>query len=363
MSDPIPDRTQAYDDGDETDGTQAYSDEETGSTQAYEDASHTQAYDDSQNTGPVTQAYSDETSARDSVGESQVDGRTLLHGLGPDDEVDLPSGTVTVEAVVAGDAGTGHRATGEAAVYRVRTTDGQTRALKLYRAFDDPKHEPNPEALRRIQAIQDADVLRLFDYGTGSRKWRGRFCYELAAFAEGGTMLSTGDGAALSADDLRAEYTAETVESSVVPQIFLGLQRLHGLEIVHGDLKPQNVFFVDPGREDLVLGDYGSAKTFSEADAGAQNRATTVVKGTSLYMAPEQSENIVAYPNDYYSFGMVLLRLLYPEVNHDRRTALRSIRQRRKSGREVLGVRPRPRSTQRHHRRAHAGQHGPTLGP
>ena len=339
MSDPTPARTQAYDDQAETDGTQAYSDGESSSTQAYSDIGHVEAYG-GLSEGSTTQAYSDEPTGQGSPSGAPPDGRTLLHGLGPGDRVDLPSGTVTVDAVVAGDAGTGHRATGEAAVYRVRTETDEVRALKLYRAFDDPRHEPNPEALSRIQALKDADVLRLYDFGTGERKWRGLFCYELAAFAEGGTMLSTGDGTALDAGALRAEYTSETVAAIVVPQIFLGLQRLHGLDIVHGDLKPQNVFYVDRKRKDLVLGDYGSAKTFSDADAGAQNRATTIVKGTSLYMAPEQSENIVAYPNDYYSFGMILLRLLYPEVDEDRRAALRSIRERRKSGREIWPFNP-----------------------
>ena len=338
MSDPTPDRTQAYSDGDQTGGTQAYSDGETNATEAYSEANPTRVYSDGgdgQGGGPATQAYTDGSDRPEATQQASPDGRTLLHGLGPGDEADLPSGTVAVEAVVAGDAGTGHRATGEAAVYRVLTEAGETRALKLYRAFDDPKHEPNPEALARIQAIQDADILRLYDFGTGERKWRGRFCYELAAFAEGGTMLAHGDGTPFETEDLRTEYTAERVETNTVPQLFLGLKRLHGLRIVHGDLKPQNVFYVDSDGEDLVIGDYGSAKTFSEADADLDIRATTVVKGTSLYVAPEQANNIISPANDYFSLGMVVFHLLYPDALTDVRTTRRSIRERMVRGEEI----------------------------
>ena len=321
------------------DQTQPYSDGQPSRSQpgrAVPDVSPTQSYTDGDPARiSATRAYADGAASQGSAGGAASDGRTLLHGLGPGDEADLPSGTVTVEAVVAGDAGTGHRATGEAAVYRVRTESGETRALKLYRAFEDPRHEPNPEALARIQAIDDADVLRLYDFGTGERKWRGRFCYELAAFAKGGTMLAHGDGTPFETEDLRAEYTPKHIESNTVPQLFLGLRRLHGLRIVHGDLKPENVFYVDPDGEDLVIGDYGSAKTFSEADADLDVRATSVVKGTSLYVAPEQANNIISPANDYFSLGMMVFHLLYPDALTDVRTTRRTIRERMVRGEEV----------------------------
>jgi serine/threonine protein kinase len=86
---------------------------------------------------------------------------------------------------------------------------------------------------------------------------------------------------------------------------------LHQHRIYHCDLKPQNIFFLDEAQIDIVIGDYGSAKTF-EFDAEKQSRKTTTVKGTDFYLPPEQARGFISEKNDYYSFGMILLHLVYP---------------------------------------------------
>ena len=77
--------------------------------------------------------------------------------------------------------------------------------------------------------------------------------------------------------------------------------------IVHRDIKPDNIFISD--RSDYKLGDFGVAKTI-----GAEVTYMTS-SGTSTYMAPELRRGEQCTVNvDIYSLGMVMYKLL----NHNR---------------------------------------------
>ncbi|WP_418490546.1 serine/threonine-protein kinase [Frisingicoccus sp.] len=77
--------------------------------------------------------------------------------------------------------------------------------------------------------------------------------------------------------------------------------------IVHRDIKPQNIFVSQSG--DFKLGDFGIAKTAERTTSGTKT-------GTYRYMAPEVYNNQPYGPAvDIYSLGMVLYWML-----NDRRT-------------------------------------------
>ncbi|MCD4794507.1 MAG: SUMF1/EgtB/PvdO family nonheme iron enzyme [Bacteroidales bacterium] len=177
-------------------------------------------------------------------------------------------------------------------------------ALKLYFEFKDAENEPNTEALDRIRNIKDIDILRLYDFGTSINKYKDKFCFEISDFAYGHDLLRV--------ENLKEKYNPRFIEKELIPQIFKGILRLHENNIYHCDLKPQNVFYLDKEQTEIVIGDYGSAKTF-EFDAEKKSRKTTTVKGTDFYLPPEQARGFISEKNDYYSFGMILLHLFYPE--------------------------------------------------
>ncbi len=177
-------------------------------------------------------------------------------------------------------------------------------ALKLYFEFKDAENEPNTEALSRIKDIEDVDILNLHNYGTGINKYESKYCFEILDFAYGLDLLDV--------KNLKEKYTPDFTEKEVIPQIFKGIIKLHENRIYHCDLKPQNVFYLDKEQVEIVVGDYGSAKTF-EFDAEKKSRKTTTVKGTDFYLPPEQARGFISEKNDYYSFGMILLHLFYPE--------------------------------------------------
>jgi len=255
----------------------------------------------------VVGALSDKTGI---IGNNDSINTTVsLHGLKEGDTVELKQRCYSIKSIIS-------EGTGEASVYLVNDENSNALALKLYKEFDNPKHEPNPEALARIKEISNPDILRLIDYGLGLDKFQGKYCYELSDYAEGGDLQHC---------SIKTGLTIEFIEKQVVPEIFLGIKILHEKRIIHCDLKPGNVFFLDKDKTDLVIGDYGSAITFELASQN-EIQGVTTVKGTNHFMAPEQGEGIVSEKNDYYSLGMILLSMVYP----DSLNSLRDIQLRRK---------------------------------
>ena len=276
------------------DKTQAYSSsEDLNKTQVYSDRTYkTKAYGTTSEIAGKTVGYDSQESARIN--------KTDAHGLGIGDKILLNEKKYKITEIISGD-----NVTGEAVIYRIQDDQEKDFALKLYYKFSNPRDEPNPEALRRIKEANDPDILRLHDYGTGDNKYKNKYCFEICDFAKGSDLLSV--------PNIEEKYTIDFLRSNIIPEIFKGIRTLHNYKICHCDLKPQNIFFLDENQTDLIIGDYGSAKTFEESSE-KQSRRTSTFKGTDFYLAPEQARGIVSEKNDYHSFGMILLHLLYPEL-------------------------------------------------
>lgn len=190
----------------------------------------------------------------------------------------------------------------EAVIYKVENEQKQARVVKLYYPSAGARRGPNHLALELIHKINDKDVLRLFDFGTGKQMFAGRHSFEISEYAEGGDLLSV--------TDFKKKYSYSFIKNTLVPELFKGVQSLHQVGIIHCDLKPGNIFFKNKGQSDLVIGDYGSAKVKDQTE---ELGMVSQVIGTKYYLPPEQGRLIISEKNDYYSIGMILIHLLYPE--------------------------------------------------
>lgn len=294
-------------------------------TQPYQTASPTDKTQTYGSATDKTQAYGSDqaTEAYDGQSAKRTD-KSQAHGLGVGDRIELNGQTFEIVAIISGD-----QESAEAVIYKIRDHNATTLALKMYYQFVNFRNEPNPEALSRIKAIQHANILRLYDFGTGATKYRGTFCFEICDFARGGNLLSVAD--------LAAKFTPDFVERQVIPQLLRGITTLHQHKIYHCDLKPQNVFFSDEQQTRLVIGDYGSAKTFHEGSDKKLAR-TSMTKGTDFYLAPEQARGIVSEKNDYHALGMIILHLLYPDQVSG--THLNRIVERQFANQPIIDYRP-----------------------
>jgi len=91
----------------------------------------------------------------------------------------------------------------------------------------------------------------------------------------------------------------------VIVSVLRGLQFLHGLGLVHNDIKPDNILCVRGGH--IKIGDLGGA---DEPNDG------TKVTGTLVYMSPEQVRRFtgepseVSYSSDLYSLAITANEML-----------------------------------------------------
>jgi serine/threonine protein kinase len=91
-------------------------------------------------------------------------------------------------------------------------------------------------------------------------------------------------------------------------QISLGVHYMHTNNVLHRDLKTQNIFLLGNGR--LVLGDLGISKVLE----GTMDFAQTCI-GTPYYMSPEIFQNKpYSYKSDVWALGCVLYEMT--TLNH-----------------------------------------------
>lgn len=250
------------------------------------------------NNSQSTQAYGIPSDGTLAYGDSpNTEFKSQTHGLGIGDTLELRDKNFTITGIIS-------EGTGEAVIYKIEDVDKNVFVLKLYFEFSNTKEEPNFETLKRIKEISDPFILKLYDFGVGLDKYKGKYCFEISEFAEGGDLLSV--------SDLKEKYTTDFLEQKLIPQVLQGIKKLHEYKIYHCDLKPSNLFFKDKAQTQLLIGDYGSAKAY-DLETEKDVRKSSTVKGTDSYLPPEQARGIISEKNDYYSLGMVILHLLYPD--------------------------------------------------
>ncbi|MBL8769426.1 MAG: sigma 54-interacting transcriptional regulator [Planctomycetes bacterium] len=115
-----------------------------------------------------------------------------------------------------------------------------------------------------LHGIGHPNLTRILEYGRD-----GSTCWLVREFVEGDTLAEAGPG--LSPEHRRA----------VLIDLLRGLSHLHGLGLLHLDLKPENVLLRrGAARPEAVLTDFGFAATVA-------GHRTAAVRGTPPFIAPE----------------------------------------------------------------------------
>ena len=98
----------------------------------------------------------------------------------------------------------------------------------------------------------------------------------------------------------------------ILRQVASALSSAHRKQIVHRDLKSDNLMLAPEGGRKVKLVDFGIAKTFDES---TQLTAAGYMLGTPHYMSPEQAAGKpVDHRADLYSLGVILYEMITGEV-------------------------------------------------
>lgn len=128
---------------------------------------------------------------------------------------------------------------------------------------------------------------------------RRRFLYHVTEYLEGGTLRQwMHDHPLPGLEEVRG----------IVEQIAKGLRAFHRMEMVHQDLKPENVMIDKAGTVKLV--DFGSTKVAGIAEIETPIERVNML-GTKNYMAPEYRSNQPGTNrSDIYSLGVITYEML-----------------------------------------------------
>lgn len=216
------------------------------------------------------------------------------------DNPDAMIGQVIVEKyLITGFIGKG----GMSAIYKVKHLQLDTElALKLL----DKTMWADPTAIKRfkleaqtVSKLTHPSLITYRDFGISSDGQP----YLVMDYIQGNTL-----GQRIKAT--RGIFLPSVLE--IFEQLCEGLSVAHGLGIIHRDVKPGNIMFLDADSNKLKLLDFGIAKIMTEeGDESQQLTRTGDVFGSPLYMSPEQCMGKrLDNRSDIYALGCVIFETM-----------------------------------------------------
>jgi len=159
----------------------------------------------------------------------------------------------------------------------------------------------NDEFLKRfmteakaISRLEHQNIVGIYDYGV-----EGDLQYIAMRYIEGISLY----------DKINKDKRLDIGTAlDYTKQICRALRYAHERDILHRDIKPQNILLDKKGQ--IFVTDFGIAKLYEQTSV----TRTGVVVGTPEYMSPEQAEGLDLNPQtDIYSLGIVLYEMLTGE--------------------------------------------------
>jgi len=179
---------------------------------------------------------------------------------------------------------------GEADIFIIDYKD-QEAILRIYRHGQKPKPEISSK-LREISRNMGGLAVEVFE--TGHDEETGRW-YEVQEYIRQGSLARLLEERGLS----EAEFKA------LAGQMTEALSRLHRADLIHRDLKPDNILLKSREPLSIVLADFGIASRLgADVSIKATRRANT-----PIYAAPEAFADLAGVAGDWWSLGAILLEI------------------------------------------------------
>ncbi len=173
--------------------------------------------------------------------------------------------------------------------------------LKQLKPISNPEHygfiikrfEREAAVLERLGEGGNGQIPKLFAYFA-----EGGLCYIVQELINGRTLTSHLQE--------RVRYSeAEVVE--FLMNILPVLEFIHSQQIIHRDIKPDNIIIRENGKPVLI--DFGIVKEVMGLDS-AGNPTSSIVAGTPAFMPLEQAAGKPVFASDLYSIAMTAIYML-----------------------------------------------------
>lgn len=168
---------------------------------------------------------------------------------------------------------------------------GERVAIKVFRTRDFSSPEMQA-LLQKLDAVSREHVIGVLERGQYGGRW-----WEVMPYAEHGSL-----------DDLRGgtlEPMAPEQVRQMLAQVAHALAAVHAAQLIHRDVKPQNILVLDVEPLRVVLGDFGLARIVAATrEQGSTSR-------TPAYAAPESLHGQLHATRDWWSLGITCLELLW----------------------------------------------------
>ncbi len=185
---------------------------------------------------------------------------------------------------------------GIADVYRARQTgEGSYEvAVKVFRpgyAQRESFREYFMTEAEKIGQFEHPNILPFLEFGEGEG-----LLYSVTPLVTTGTL-----------EDLLIRVGRKFSAMQALPimqQLCSAVQYAHNSDVIHGNIKPTNIFVGADGR--MLLSDFGFVRGYDDS----QQSLTRIGWGSAEYAAPEQSLGVLRRGSDIYSLGVLLFRIL-----------------------------------------------------
>ncbi len=118
------------------------------------------------------------------------------------------------------------------------------------------------------------------------------------------------DGLTLSAKIQTEGIMGEAAVRQLLVGILPVLEHLHGKQIIHRDIKPDNIMLRKRDNQPVLI-DFGAVREAMGTVVNSQGQATSsIVIGTPGFMPSEQAAGRPMYSSDLYSLGLTMIYLL-----------------------------------------------------
>jgi WD40 repeat protein len=199
--------------------------------------------------------------------------------------------------------------------YKIKEEIGEGGFGKVYRAYQPlierevaikailPIHASQPDFIRRFEAeahliarLEHPHIVPLYDY------WRDPTgAYLVMRWLRGGNLLELMEKTSGSLD---LEKIAKLLD-----QITDALSIAHQHDVVHQDIKPENILLDEHGN--AYLSDFGIAQDLRTGLNLAKEEGSNVIHGSPAYISPEHLlQDRVTSRSDIYSVGLLLYEML-----------------------------------------------------